>query len=118
MGVVIYTTVCYNNFKTFFMSHGQSWHGSKEGEKPQKKIKKLKIFVRVFLRKLNLSFFVNIQKKKFPKNASDTIFLSKSTILSNFCFTHFCLRGLYQPFDTLFLRLFNSKFSLEGVYFE
>ena len=40
-------------------------------------------------------FFENPQEKMFTKKFSDTSFLSKSTILSNFCLAHFCLRGLY-----------------------
>ena len=63
-----------------------------------------------------LNFFLR-KSIFFSKNVSDTILLSKSTILSNFCFTHFWLRGLHlhQPFcDTPFLRLFYSNVRWRG----
>ena len=53
-------TVCYNNFKTFSMSHDQVGHGCKEGENP-KLLKLVDLFRKMvsenFVGKLFLGIF-------------------------------------------------------------
>ena len=44
------------------------------------------------------AFFLENPQEKFSKKCFRYNFLGKSTILSYFCITHVCLRGLHQQF--------------------